>query len=68
MEILCKRLTDDWGDVWILLYEEGCLKKPLGLFRDFQARALLASLQHHLSEGKAGSESGTIDPSNLEKG
>jgi len=48
MEILAKRLTDKFGDVWVLIYEEGHLQEPLTLLKQFEAEVLVSNIQNQL--------------------
>ena len=48
MAILAKRLTDNHGDVWILLYEEGLIKEPLTILKAFEAATLVKRIQNEL--------------------
>lgn len=45
MELCVKKLTDENGTVWVLIYAEGMIQEPLTLFRDFEALNLCRQIQ-----------------------
>ena len=50
MEILAKKVTDQFGDVWVLIYEDGHLQEPLTLLKQFEAEILVSNIQNQLNE------------------
>jgi len=56
MEIHAKKFTDNNGDVWITLYEEGHMKEPLVMLRSFEINKLMLTIQNELDGWDSASE------------